>query len=84
MLDQAKAAIDGPGVIVWDTPTLEEFKGNLARSNPEDRLSRLPGAVHLDWAELLDADTKKLEPVPELETLLAAQSITPESVVAIY
>ena len=83
-LDQARAAIDDPGVVVWDTRSLEEFEGALARGNPEDRLGHLPGAVHLDWVELLDADSHTLKPAPELATLLAAHGITPESVVAAY
>ena len=83
-LDQAKAAIDDPGIVVWDTRTREEFEGTLARGNPEDRLGHLPGSIHLDWVELLDADTKTVKPAAELTPLLAAHGITPESVVAAY
>jgi thiosulfate/3-mercaptopyruvate sulfurtransferase len=83
-LPQAKAAIDDPRVVVWDTRTREEFEGTLARGNPEDRLGHLPGAVHLDWVELLDAETRTLKPAAELAPLLAAHGITPESVIAAY
>ena len=76
--------MDQRGVVLRDTRSLAEFDGTSGRSNPEDRLGHLSGAVHLDWVELLNADSRTLKPAAELTTLLTAHGITPESVVAAY
>ena len=51
---------------------------------PPPRLGHLPGAVHLDLAELFDADNGTLKPAAELTTLLGATTISPEATVATY
>ena len=52
--------------------------------NPPPRLGHLPGAVHVEWSELFDADNGMLKPAAELTALLGAKGITPESAVAAY
>jgi thiosulfate/3-mercaptopyruvate sulfurtransferase len=83
-LDQAKASVDDDGVVLWDTRSLGEFEGTKAPFDPPPRLGHLPGAVHLEWAELFDADDGTLKPAAELTTLLGAKGITPESAVVTY
>ncbi|WP_277554702.1 sulfurtransferase [Halobaculum limi] len=44
----------------------------------------LPGAVQLDWLELVDADTRGLKPREELESILAETGISPDQEVLLY
>ena len=83
-LDQAKASVDDDGVVFWDTRSLGEFDGTQKGWNPPPRLGHLPGAIHLEWAELFDADHGTLKPAAELTTLLGAKGITPEAAVTTY
>ncbi|WP_251328992.1 sulfurtransferase [Haloplanus pelagicus] len=46
--------------------------------------AHLPGAIQLDWRELVDEGTRGLKPREELESLLAARGITPDSRIILY
>ncbi len=83
-LDQAKASVDDDGVVFWDVRSVGEFEGTTKGWNAPPRLGHLPGAVHLDWAELFDADNGTLKPAAQLTTLLGAKGITPDATVAAY
>ena len=83
-LDRAKAAVDGPKAILWDTRSRTEFEGTQAGYGPPVRMGRIPGAVHLECTELFDPDSKTLKPADELHTLLASAGITPESEIITY
>ena len=61
-----------------------EFEGTTKGWNAPPRLGHLPGAVHLDWTDLFDADDWTLKPAAELTTILAANGITPEATVVSY
>ncbi len=61
-----------------------EFDGTAKGWNPPPRLGHLPGAIHLEYTELFDADNGTLKPAAELTTLLAAKGITPEATVVAY
>ena len=64
-LNQARSAVSQPKTIFWDVRSLEEFEGTRAGFGPPVRMGRIPGAVHLDWTELFDQDTKLLKPARE-------------------
>ena len=83
-LNQAISAVSQPKTVFWDTRTLEEFEGRAAGFGPPVRLGRIPGAVHLEWSELFDQDTKTLKPANELHALLASRGITPEYEIDTY
>ena len=83
-LDQAKASVDDEGVIVWDVRSVGEFEGATKGWKAPPRLGHLPGAVHLEWAELFDSDNGTLKPAAELTTLLGAKGITPQATVVAY
>jgi len=83
-LDQAKTSVDDNGVLIWDVRSIGEFEGTTKGWNALPRLGHLPGAIHLDWAELFDPDNGTLKPAAELTTLLGAQGITPEATVVTY
>ncbi len=83
-LDQVRSAVSNPDTVFWDTRTLEEFQGTKAGFGPPVRMGRIPGAVHLDWVELFDEDTRTLKPANELTALLASRGITPEHEINTY
>ncbi|MFB6184411.1 MAG: sulfurtransferase [Haloarculaceae archaeon] len=44
----------------------------------------IPGAVRLDWQELVDEETRGLKPRAEMEAILADRGITPDRRVLLY
>ncbi|MFB6300940.1 MAG: sulfurtransferase [Halobacteriales archaeon] len=71
--DGILAAIDDPESILVDTRSKEEFiEGHIA------------GAVHLDWRELVDPDTRGFKPESTLREQLAADGITPDRRIVLY
>ena len=83
-LDQAQASVDDDGVVFWDVRSLGEFDGTTPGWNPPPRLGHLPGAIHLEYTTLFDADDGTLKPAAELTALLGAKGITPEAAVVTY
>ncbi|WP_226480955.1 rhodanese-like domain-containing protein [Natrinema amylolyticum] len=65
-----EAAVEGDAVVV-DTRTAAEYEQ-----------SRVPGAVHLDWVDLLEDG--RLRDEDELEDLLAENGITPDERIVLY
>ncbi|SEO60555.1 thiosulfate/3-mercaptopyruvate sulfurtransferase [Halogranum amylolyticum] len=64
---------DGPETVVVDTREAWEYEEG-----------HLPGAVQLDWLELVDDESRGLKPRAELESLLAERGITPDKEVVLY
>ena len=83
-LQQAKAAADRGDFVFWDTRSADEYSGKVAGFGSVPRLGRIPGAVHLEWSELLHPENRTLKPAPELRDLLEARGITPDKQVASY
>ena len=83
-LEQAKAGTERDDFVFWDTRSADEYAGNATGFGSVPRPGRVPGAIHLEWTELLDPETRTLKPAPELHQLLAANGITPEKQVASY
>ncbi|WP_435068128.1 sulfurtransferase [Haloplanus sp. C73] len=70
--ETVEAALDTDAVIV-DTREPEEYAAG-----------HLPGAIQLDWRELVDTESRGLKPDAELESLLADRGITPDRRVILY
>ncbi|WP_251342003.1 sulfurtransferase [Haloplanus halophilus] len=70
--ETVRDALDSEAVIV-DTREAWEYEE-----------SHLPGAVQLDWRELVDEETRGLKPRSELESLLADRGITPDRRIVLY
>ncbi len=83
-LNQALSVESQPKTVFWDTRSLGEFEGTEAGFGPPVRLGRIPGAIHLEWSELFDQDTKTLKPAKELNALLASRGITPDLEIDTY
>ena len=71
--EEVEAALDDEGSVVVDT-----------REGWEYEEGHLPGAVQLDWMELVDADTRGLKPREELESVHEDRGITPDRRVLLY
>ena len=83
-LEQAKAGVDDDGVVLWDVRSVGEFDGTTKGWNAPPRLGHLPGAIHLEWAELFDSDSQTLKPAAQLTRLLGTKGITPQASVIAY
>jgi thiosulfate/3-mercaptopyruvate sulfurtransferase len=83
-LADATASHGQPKVVFWDTRSLEEYEGTATGWGAGPRAGHIPGAVHLEWTELLDPTTRTFKTATELRELLQAHGITPESVVNSY
>lgn len=83
-LDEAKAGGGAGDMVFWDTRSAGEYSGEVAGFGAPPRLGHIPGAVHLDWNELFDAETRTLKPAGELMDLLGAKGITADKQVVSY
>ena len=66
--------LDDPGFLVWDCRSADEFAGRRVTAA---RAGHIPGAVNLDWLELMDRD-RHLRLTEGVEALLAEHGITPD------
>ena len=72
---QLLAQLDDPDSIVWDARSAEEYLGLRASAR---RNGHIPGAVNLDWLELMDQRNHfRLKPLPELRERLQTLGIGP-------
>ena len=68
-----EAAVEDPGTTVVDTREQWEYEEG-----------HIPGAIRLDWRELVDTDARTIRPESELRSLLDARGISPENRVVLY
>ncbi|WEL18832.1 Rhodanese-related sulfurtransferase [Halorhabdus sp. SVX81] len=66
------AAIDTDAVIVDTRERWEYEEGHI------------PGAVQLDWRDLVDDETRGIKPREEIEAILEPKGITPDSRIVLY
>ncbi|MFB6270944.1 MAG: sulfurtransferase [Halobacterium sp.] len=71
--DDVLAAIDDPDSVLVDTREPWEYDEG-----------HLPGAVNLDWKEVVDEETRGLRPREEIEALLADRGVTRDDHVVLY
>ncbi len=71
--DDVLAARDDPDAVVVDTREPREFEEG-----------HIPGAVNLDWKEVVDDETRGLKPREDVEELLADRGVTPDERVVLY
>ncbi|MCY4355948.1 MAG: sulfurtransferase [Gammaproteobacteria bacterium] len=72
-LDEVWQQIDSPDSVVWDARAREEYEG---RKPTALRNGHIPGAVNLDWLELMDRDRQlRLQPLPKVRQRLEALGI---------
>jgi thiosulfate/3-mercaptopyruvate sulfurtransferase len=83
-LEQAKAGLGSDDFVFWDTRSEDEHNGGASGFGAPPRPGHIPGSAHLEWTELLDANSQTLKPAAELHQLLKAAGITPDKQVASY
>ena len=71
-LNDVLAHVDDRSAIFYDTRSAEEYSGSDLRKNA--RGGHIPGALHADYAELLNAD-KTVKTRDEIESILADQGL---------
>ncbi|WP_227352901.1 sulfurtransferase [Haladaptatus salinisoli] len=71
--EEVEAAADDSNAVLVDTRTPEEFAEG-----------HLPGAVNVDWLDLVDDETRGLKPRDELRSILEANGVTPDRRVVLY
>lgn len=73
--DYVYTRLENPNVLIWDTRRTDEYIGTEIRA---DRGGHIPGAVHLNWVELLSETNgvKVLKGRDEIVALLQAKGLT--------
>ncbi|PSQ18710.1 sulfurtransferase [Halobacteriales archaeon QS_8_69_73] len=72
-LATVETAVDDPEAVLVDTREAWEFEEG-----------HIPGAIRLDWRELVDDDSRGLRPEPALRDLLADRGVVPDRRVLLY
>ena len=72
-IEAVRAAMDDPEAVLVDT-----------REEWEYEEGHIPGAVRLDWRELVDEESRGIRPEPELRALLEERGVTPDRRVVLY
>ncbi len=81
--DLLSAAIGRPDVAILDVRSADEYSGREDRGNR--RRGHVPGAVHLEWTDLVTADDRRVfKPAAELREMLASRGVTPDKEVHLY
>ena len=83
-LDYAKAGVDNPNTVFWDTRLEGEYLGEISRGNAPDRVGHIPGAVHLEWNTLVESDSQTIKPANEVQAILEAHGMTPDKEIFTY
>ena len=77
-----KEACNLDSAVIWDVRTDGEWDGSEMRGNK--RAGHIPGAVHLEWFNVMDRRTHRFKPADEIRQLLAEHGITPDKNVYAY
>lgn len=78
------AALEDPNVILVDTRTLDEYTGKMLK-NGAAKAGRLPGSIHIDWANAVDYDGSfRFKEVADLMHLYESQGVTKDKKIIAY
>jgi len=80
--DELKACCNLADVVVWDVRSTAEYTGADARGNK--RAGHIPGAIHLEWNNLMDRETHRFKAPSEIRRILAEKGITADKEVHSY
>jgi thiosulfate/3-mercaptopyruvate sulfurtransferase len=72
-IEAVREALSDPGTVIVDTREEREYEEG-----------HIPGAVRLDWLELVDRDSRGLRPDAENRETLESRGITPDRRVLLY
>ena len=75
-------AIQNNNPVILDVRSKEEFNGE---KSPSDRKGHIPGAVNIDWQNMIDQNnSKKLKSAQDIQNLLLQAGITKDSEVILH
>ena len=75
-VDDILPRLDDPQFAVWDARSAEEYLGLRSGSA---RAGHIPGAINIDWLELIDgANATRLVDLEELQARLTSLGLTPD------
>jgi thiosulfate/3-mercaptopyruvate sulfurtransferase len=80
--EQVRAAIKNPACGILDVRADKEWTG--ADPMGTRRGGHIPSAVHLDWRETIDQDTKRFKPTSVIQEMFARSGLSPEKEVISY
>ena len=75
-IDYLKGSVGNAGTVVWDVRSREEYTGESPRSNK--RAGHVPGAVNMEWRQVIDPETHTFKPIEELRRMCSEAGITPD------
>ena len=75
-VDELKEACSLSDTVIWDVRSDGEYDGSASRGN--QRAGHIPGAVHLEWFNVMDRETHRFKPAEEVRRLLEEHGITPD------
>ncbi len=81
-VDELKEACSLSDAVIWDVRSDGEYDGSSSRGNK--RSGHVPGAVHLEWFNVMDRDTHQFKPADEVRKILSDQGVTPDKAVYAY
>ena len=81
-VDELKAACNMDKAVIWDVRSDGEWDGSASRGNK--RVGHIPGAIHLEWFNLMDRDSHRFKHAGEIRRILAEHGITPDKNVYTY
>ena len=82
-LDYGVGQVGNTDTVFWDVRSSEEWDGSNDRGNA--RAGRVPGAVHLEWLNLITSDRHRtFKPASDLRAMLEAIGVTPDKNVITY
>lgn len=80
--EELMAACSLADAVIWDVRSDGEYSGANDRGNK--RAGHIPGAVHLEWFNVMERDTHRFKPAGEIRELLKQHGITPDKAVFAY
>ena len=77
-----KQACEVGDSVIWDVRSDGEWDGSNSRGNK--RVGHVPGAVHLEWFNLIDTETNEFKSAADIRSILTEHGITPDKNVYTY
>ncbi len=81
-VDELKAACNLEEAVIWDVRSDGEWDGSASRGN--QRVGHIPGAVHLEWFNVMDRESHRFKPPGEIRRVLAENGVTPDKKIYAY
>lgn len=81
-VEELKEACSLADALIWDVRSDGEYTGANDRGNR--RAGHIPGAVHLEWFNVMERDTHRFKPAAAIRQMLNDKGITPDKAVFTY